>query len=619
MIFAEQMADHYRRTDRVFRWLLLLQWAAAIGIALVLSPFAWRGKIATVHHHVLVAIFVGALINSLPLVLVAVAPGRVVTRHVIAVAQMLWSALLIHLTGGRIESHFHIFGSLAFLAFYTDWRLLVTATAMVITDHAIRGSIWPESIYGAINPEWWRFFEHGVWVAFEDAVLIFGCFRSLAEKRQIAAQQQALYELNANIETEVERKTRQLGESLERLRDVIASTDAHPWEIDLDTMCFTVVDKSETPIVDNLVVGGSAAYLLELIHPDDRQKLVDALGNSTSHPNAPPLTVDYRIIPDPARPPRYLRSSLALRHSSDGKKVLRGLSMDVTEARKLEIDLQHAQKLESVGRLAAGVAHEINTPVQFISDNLHFLRDANTEILRLVALYRQACHEAQWGIDPKIIADNMRRAEQEADLDFLTSHLGRAIDGSLEGIKRVSTITRSMKEFAHPDQREMTSVNLNRALESTLAIAVNEYKYVADVQTDFGDIPPVTCFAGELNQVFLNLLVNAAHAIEAVVAKTENRGVIRVASRRKGSDVVISIGDTGGGIPVEVRDKIFDPFFTTKEVGRGTGQGLAIARSVVVDKHGGEIRFESEVGVGTTFHLRLPIEGVDAARQRKVA
>jgi len=172
---------------------------------------------------------------------------------------------------------------------------------------------------------------------------------------------------------------------------------------------------------------------------------------------------------------------------------------------------------------------------------------------------------------------------------------------------------RSMKEFAHPDRKEMTQVDINQAIRSTLIIASNEYKYVAEVETGFSEIPPVNCYAGEINQVVLNLIVNAAHAIGDVVKGTPAKGKITVATRSHEDFVEIAIADTGKGIPVDVRSRIFDPFFTTKEVGKGTGQGLAIARSVVVDKHGGTLTFETEVGKGTTFFIRLPIAGADSS------
>jgi len=179
----------------------------------------------------------------------------------------------------------------------------------------------------------------------------------------------------------------------------------------------------------------------------------------------------------------------------------------------------------------------------------------------------------------------------------------------LDGVARVATLVRAMKEFAHPDRKERAAADINAALLSTLTVARNELKYVAEVETEFGDLPLAVCNIGELNQVFLNLLVNAAHAIGDAVNGTGQKGVIRVRTSLEEDAVLISIADTGGGIPEDIRNKIFDPFFTTKESGRGTGQGLAIAHSVVVDKHGGTLTFASEVGKGTTFFIRLPLDG----------
>jgi signal transduction histidine kinase len=184
-----------------------------------------------------------------------------------------------------------------------------------------------------------------------------------------------------------------------------------------------------------------------------------------------------------------------------------------------------------------------------------------------------------------------------------------ALDRAVEGLDRVAVIVRALREFAHPDRTEMAPADLNHAVESTLTITRNEYKYVADLETEYGELPLVRCHAGEVNQVVLNIVVNAAHAIEGAVKGTEHRGRIAVCTYRDGDDAVITVSDTGPGIPEAIREQIFDPFFTTKEIGKGTGQGLAIARNVIVEKHGGDLRFETTMGVGTTFFIRLPIDG----------
>lgn len=202
-IFEERYDANLRRTDRLFAYLLLGQWAAAIVVAVVLSPYAWRGKTHVVHEHVYIAVLLGALINAMPLALAFARPGWIGTRMVIACAQMLWSALLIHLTGGRIETHFHVFGSLAFLAFYRDWRVFVPATIVVATDHLLRQMYWPESVYGVLAPESWRFLEHAFWVAFEDVFLILSCIQGAREMRQVAAQQ-AHSEFTERLEHEMQ-------------------------------------------------------------------------------------------------------------------------------------------------------------------------------------------------------------------------------------------------------------------------------------------------------------------------------------------------------------------------------------------------------------------------------
>jgi signal transduction histidine kinase len=291
-----------------------------------------------------------------------------------------------------------------------------------------------------------------------------------------------------------------------------------------------------------------------------------------------------------------------------GAKYLRGLMLDITELRRLSRELAAAQKLESVGRLAAGVAHEINTPVQFVSDNMLFVSKSVTDIVAVIQAYRSLQHAVQAAGDIDAAARLADEADKAADLDYIMQNLPLALESSIEGLGRIATIVRSMKEFAHPDQAHKTFADLNQAIRSTLVIAHNEYKYVAELATEFGDLPPVECYLGEINQVVLNLLVNAAHAISDVVKDTGRLGKLMVRTRLDGDGVEISIGDTGTGIPEAARENIFDPFFTTKEVGKGTGQGLAIARSVVVNKHGGTLRFETECGKGTTFFVRLPID-----------
>jgi signal transduction histidine kinase len=265
--------------------------------------------------------------------------------------------------------------------------------------------------------------------------------------------------------------------------------------------------------------------------------------------------------------------------------MARALAAEKAERERMEIELRLSQKLEAIGQLAAGIAHEINTPIQYVGDNLAFIREATSDLLRVVGA--TPCD------DPDI------------DLGYIRHELPGALESIEHGVARIATIVRAMKELSHPGPREATLTDLNHSLANALEVTASSYRYVADVATDFGSIPAVTCYPAELNQVFLNLIVNAAHAMED--RPEGHRGTLGLRTRRDGDDVVVSISDTGSGIPAALHPRIFDAFFTTKEVGKGTGQGLAISRAIVVERHHGALTFETAVGVGTTFHVRLPV------------
>lgn len=290
------------------------------------------------------------------------------------------------------------------------------------------------------------------------------------------------------------------------------------------------------------------------------------------------------------------------------------LSADITERKILEEQLRQAQKLESIGRLAAGIAHEINTPVQYVRDNIHFLQESFTDISNLLNKYNLFLKAAKEdSVSPELV-DELENALDEVDIDFLSEEIPLAIKQSLEGINRVVDIVEAMREFAHPGIKEKTPTDINKLVVNTITIARNEWKYVAEVKTDFDlDLPLVECLPGELSQVILNILLNAVHAItEVVEERPEDKGVITISTHRDDKWVEIRVSDTGTGIPKKIRPRVFERFFTTKEVGKGTGQGLAIAYNVVVGKHNGTITFETKMGKGTTFIIRLPIESESA-------
>ncbi|RME23103.1 MAG: hybrid sensor histidine kinase/response regulator [Deltaproteobacteria bacterium] len=283
--------------------------------------------------------------------------------------------------------------------------------------------------------------------------------------------------------------------------------------------------------------------------------------------------------------------------------------------RQVELQLAQSQRLEAIGQLAAGIAHEINTPAQFVQDNLTFIRDAIGDLKAVLGCYGELKNWAE-GVDGSAeILKKVEELEEEADLEYLLEELPRATAQCLDGIGRIAGIVRAMKEFGHPGGGAKKPVDINRGIRNTLTVARNEYKYVADVETRLGEIPPVPGYESELNQVWLNLVVNASHAIGEKYSGTGKKGKITIETRPEGDGVAVEISDDGCGIPKQIQHRIFEPFFTTKEVGKGTGQGLALARSVIVDKHGGTIEVDSRPGEGTTFRVILPLQPAEPERE----
>ncbi len=281
------------------------------------------------------------------------------------------------------------------------------------------------------------------------------------------------------------------------------------------------------------------------------------------------------------------------------------------EREKLHAQLLHAQKLESVGQLAAGIAHEINTPTQYVGTNIDFLEEGFQDLADLITKYNELLEAVKANqVFPELI-EEIEKAIEDADWEYLMEEIPQAISQSRDGIRRVTSIVRAMKDFSHPGGREKEPSDINQIIETTVTIARNEWKYVSDMELELADgLPMVPCLKDEMGQVILNLIVNAAQAIGSKLGENPEgkKGVITIGTSWNGESVGIRVSDTGTGIPEHARSKVFQPFFTTKDVGKGTGQGLAIAHNVIVDKHGGSIEFETEDGKGTTFIIRLPVD-----------
>jgi len=302
---------------------------------------------------------------------------------------------------------------------------------------------------------------------------------------------------------------------------------------------------------------------------------------------------------------RALERHRLLHQAREHKEYISDQKKTMKEKEILHAQLLHAHKLESVGQLASGIAHEINTPTQFVSSNVSFLDEAFADVQKMVGTLVNASAEMA------LTGDVLMQAMETADWPYLETEIPLAIKQSQEGLSRVANLVRAMKEFSHPGGKEMENVDINRLIETTVTVARNEWKYSSEVQFDLApDLPGALCLASEIGQVLLNLLVNAAHAITEKLGRTPEggKGIITIKTEVDGPSILIRIRDTGCGIPDFARAKIFDPFFTTKSVGSGTGQGLAIAYDVVTRKHGGTLTFSTVVGEGTTFTITLPIK-----------
>jgi PAS domain S-box-containing protein len=439
-----------------------------------------------------------------------------------------------------------------------------------------------------------------------DLDAVAGCVNMLSEELKAHFDQQARIEVE--LEDRVRLRTAELEASTERYRALIEGTDAVPWEADARTLALSYI----SPRTSRLFGEPAAAFvgqaaIWEQVHQDDRQAVRErllTLADGAAHSG----DLEYRFLRRDGQVVE-IRSTIATRPALDGSgRILQGIMFDVTAQRRLERRLQQAQKLEAVGRLASGIAHEINTPVQFVSDSLHFVSEAVTDLGPLIQTYRAMTRSTLARQDGFELAQKVVVAEGIADVDYLVENLPDAVSRAISGLSTIAIIVRSMRDFAHPDRGELSAVDLNRALESTLIVAKHEYKNVAELATSFGQIPLVACHGGEINQAILNVVVNAAHAVGSFVNGSE-KGLIKVSTWQEGERVVIAIADNGGGIAERDQAVIFDPFFTTKEVGKGTGQGLFIARAIIEDQHGGELSFETRIGAGTTFFIRLPIAG----------
>jgi signal transduction histidine kinase len=578
---------------RAFRILFAIQWVVAVLLA-------WNSAVPG-DQRFWVTLILGGMLCVPANQFTRGAPLAWWTRHWVAITQIGWSWLYVWVLEGSTEAQFHVFASLAFLAFYRDWRVLLTAMVVAIGYPLARLALLPDA-YGIGAAAWTRLLHQSTYVVAETVMLMFTVRQSLKTVWHFSMTAAGLQLANDNIRRDVSERTAELVRSREQYRLIAETTRAIPFELDLAHGRFTYIGPQAEKLLGFPEARWKESGFLDALLPRDREagarRQLDESMPGSFETLCSVVTGDDRVV--------ELRWTVSCELKND-MRCLRGLMIDVTEARRELRETAQGQKLESVGRIAAGVAHEINTSVQFISDSVRFVRHALKDVPTALADYRALAAGVLSGQDVSAAAKKATDTDEAADVDYFLKNAPDALDRALEGIGRVGSIVRSMTEFAHPDSHTMADVDINRAIKTTLNMARNEYKAVADIATDFGDIPTVHCHAGDFNQVVLNLLLNAAHAIGDLVEGTSSKGRITVRTRAIADFVEISIADTGDGIPESVRSRIFEPFVTTKEVGRGTGQGLALSRGLVVEKLKGSLHFETETGKGTIFYIRLPV------------
>jgi len=571
VLFREHQQAIYQRTDRFFAALMLLQWAAAILAAYWVSPLTWAGRTSQTHLHVWAAIFLGGAITVFPVALAVLRPGRTSTRHVVAVGQMLMSALLIHLSGGRLETHFHVFGSLAFLAFYRDWKVFVPATIIVAGDHFMRGVYWPESVYGVAAASPWRWIEHAAWVAFEDTFLVISCLQSVREMRDIAHQRAELEGTHELTEQTVVARTAELKASEERFRSLSAASPIGIFQTDPAGRAI-YVNARWAEIAGVSIDKGRDDGWRKAIHPEDRDAVTAA------------WAADVAARREHARECRMLLPNGDVRWISSRSRPLVtergqvtghvGTVEDITARKATEIALAEARdraldatRLKS--EFLANMSHEIRTPMNAIIGMTEMALDTE-------------------------LTDEQR---EYLDTVKLSS---RALLTLLNDILDLSKIESGKLVV------EAVALSLRDSLDDTLrTLAIRAHQKGLELVCDVADDTPDALIGdpGRLRQIVINLVGNAV--------KFTERGSVVVSVRTEilGADDVVlhvAVADTGIGIPLDKQAMIFAPFVqgdgSMSRLYAGTGLGLSIA-SQLVEMMGGRIWLESEVGRGSTFHF----------------
>jgi PAS domain S-box-containing protein len=626
-LYEESQRKIHVRTDQMFEKLMVFQWLAGIVAALWISPFTWIGATGQLHWHVLAAIFLGGVVAGFPVWLIRTQPGGVLTRHVVAVGQILFSALLIHLTGGRIETHFHIFGSLAFLAFYRDWRVLVTATVVVATDHFVRGTFWPESVFGVLSVSHWRWVEHAGWVVFEDVFLIISIRQSVREMRGLAQRQASLEFLNAKIEQKVTERTAELTKEIAVRRQTEAAL------VESQVLYHSLVEQLPIKVYRKDAAGryvyvnsrfcqlkGLPAEKIlgqtarEVVAPEqaeqhDREhELIMRTGQS--------LELEEVHLGADGTPAQYFQVvKLPVRGADNQIIGSQGVYFDITQRKQAQARLDdvnrqlvEASRRAGMADVATSVLHNVGNVLNSINVSSSLLAERIRQsklgnVTKVVALMQ--AHEQDLGDyltrDPKgrqlpgyLVNLSTHLAQEQADLLA-------EVESLLKNIIHIKEIVAMQQGYARISG-VMELLPINELVEDSIRMntgAMDRHKI--QIVRELTPTPPVSLDKHKVLQILVNLIRNAKCACDES-GRTDKQIVVRVSSTEE--MVAVTISDNGVGIAAENLTRIFSHGFTTRAEGHGFGlhSGALAAKEM-----GGRLLASSEgPGKGAAFTLEIP-------------
>jgi PAS domain S-box-containing protein len=629
-LFRKRRHDHCAETDRTFAILMIVQWIAGIIMAVVVSPRTWIGDTSTVHIHVWAAILLGGLVSSLPIALAILCPGRAVTRHWIAIAQMLWSALLIHLSGGRIETHFHVFGSLAFLAFYRDWKVLVTATLVVSVDHIVRGVAYPQSVFGVLAAGSFRWVEHAGWVVFEDIILVVSCVRGIRETREISRRRAQLELTNERIESTVESRTADLQSLNRQLAGEIA--DRHKSEAREAQLGRIIEDSlNEIYVFDALTLKfrdvnrgarENVGYSLDDLKTMTPLDLKPEFDRTSFRQNIQPLIDGTLSVlkfetqhrrKDGSLYPIAVNLQLS-RRDTDTQFV--AMIRDITERKQTEAELyslqqEHMESSRQAGmaEIATGVLHNVGNVLNSVNVSANLLTD-RLITGRIDNLQKAVAMLEEHSDDPgdfltsdekgRRLPAYLRRLSDSLsdDRDFMQTEVG-ALSMKIDHIKEIVQVQQT-----HSRRGFVERIVLLELVETALTVNDSSFRrHNIEIQREFDDVPVIETDKHQVLQILVNLISNARNAM------IEHEGDVRRLTirikRSEDSQASIEVQDTGAGIAPDNLDRIFGHGFTTRKDGHGFG--LHSSANAANELGGSLTVFSDGPDRGATFTLQLPI------------